>query len=357
VSAFPARSGARRRALIVLNRGIGNRVMSAPLFAYLGDKVDFAIIGSPMPASLLRDADPGTATLPYELPPLWRRFRLEDHAAILSFLTGKGLDLLINLRKEDPALDGGYFNFREMATAAGVECWDLHELGPECHALPFVRQCRILFARHLGPLPAPSQQWLAHTRSAPAEPSIGVFLGASVPVKRWTAESWRRSIHLISVARPDVRITVATGTEPAEQELLDEVMAGDSIGQARRVALPELDDLVRWIGGQCALVTGDTAAAHIVAAQGGFGVGLYWSTLAAAWAPDMPEQFVALQSPLGQVCPEMKVNGTCHRTYLNCPAPCRSGITPEQVGVAALRQLDRAGSAAAEAGIVFRQAR
>ena len=184
MSVLSAGSGARRRALVVLNCGIGNRVMSAPLFAHLGDKVDFALTGSPMPASLLRNADPGTAALPYELPPLWRRFRPEDHGAILSFLTRKDLDLLINLRKEDPALDGGYFNLREMATAAGIECWDLHELGPECHAVPFVRQCLMLFARHLGPLPAPSQQWLAHIRRAPAEPSIGVFLGASVPVKR-----------------------------------------------------------------------------------------------------------------------------------------------------------------------------
>jgi hypothetical protein len=46
VSALSAGSGARRRALVVLNRGIGNRVMSAPLFANLGDKVDFALIGS-----------------------------------------------------------------------------------------------------------------------------------------------------------------------------------------------------------------------------------------------------------------------------------------------------------------------
>jgi ADP-heptose:LPS heptosyltransferase len=343
--AAPPRGTGRRHVLVVLNQGMGNRVIAAPLLAALAKRldVDYALAATPAPAGRFAGADPAPApTNADPIPALWRRFRPEDWPAIFGYLAESGIDLIVNLRKEDPRLDGNYLAFRTEAQARGVACWDLHELPDSAHQLPYLEQCRQLLARHGVPTADLDVHWLADDTVAERH-TVGMFLGASVAVKRWPTANWRALAEQLLAADPAVRISVAAGTSATERESAAGVVSAVADPRVTGSDLPEFDDLVDWVGAQSVVVTGDTVAAHLVAAKGGRGVGLYFSTLAGPWAPTArPGTFVALQSELGRACPAMKVNGTCHRIYTGCPAPCRAGVRVAAVRDAVLRMKDHA---------------
>jgi heptosyltransferase-3 len=110
------------------------------------------------------------------------------------------------------------------------------------------------------------------------------------------------------------------------------------LGNAVTVAPPgDLDGFARWIGGLGALVGNDTAAIHLAAAMGTPVVSLHLATDGRVWRP-VGERVRPLQSALALRCRAMKRDGTCTRLYRGCPAPCRAGVTPEQV-VAAVDDL------------------
>lgn len=340
------------RVLIVLNLGLGNRVMAAPLIEQLvaaHPDLRYSLLGSPLPAGILRAAHPGRAEVDRAaLPPLWRRFRRADHPAILEFLRTEGIGLVLNLRKENSAEDGDYLAFRGLAERHGVACWDLHELVDADSS--YLEQCRQLLARHGHRTDRLDTRWLTGIRR-PAGPSVGLFLGASTELKRWPAGSWRRLVERLLAQHPAATVTITSGTSAAEEELLAEVAAGWDARRVRAARLPSVDGLVRWSGGLTVLVTGDTAAAHLAAAQGGRVIALYFSTLASVWAPDAPaDRLVRLQSPVGVACPQMRANGTCGRTYLGCPAPCRDGVPVGRVAAAVLRLLRAAADEPHRAG-------
>ncbi|WP_131738032.1 glycosyltransferase family 9 protein [Actinomadura roseirufa] len=348
-AAADGRAAPRRRALVVLNSGLGNSVMSAPLLAVLGERlnIDCTVLGLPLPGDLLPSLNPARPVAGEPgLPPLWRRFRPRDWDDILAFLHGRGIDLVINLRKHDPAKDGAYFAFRDRAAREQITCWDLHAPpggggGPQ----PFAREAMGLFRRHAGDLPDGDWRWLAGTRRPPEQPVAGLFLGASTSLKRWTVRSWAGLVGQLRAARPSLRISVSTGAGEEEIALLDELVARCAPGAFEVRHLAGVDELVRWVGSLSVLVTGDTATVHIAAAQGVPGVGLYFSTLASIWGPGAAAPgFTLLQSPIGRLCPGMQVNGTCTRMYTGCPAPCRLGIGVRSVRSATLERLERAGA-------------
>ncbi|MER7755160.1 glycosyltransferase family 9 protein [Kitasatospora sp. NPDC097643] len=333
-----------RRALIVLNAGLGNWIIAAPVIRQLLDQQPgfrYSLIASTGPQATL----PEPWRLPGEIEPsppaLWRRFSPDHHEAVLSHLHTHGLDLLINLRKEDPALDGNYFAFRDKARNAGVECWDLHELGAASQARPIGDQICDLLRLHGVPLLPSPPAWLASERTTATAPVIGLFLGASKGVKRWSTRSWVDAVHRIAAAHPDDTIQLTTGTSTDERRQLTLVLAECAdLPSVSAVELPGRQALFDWLAGLTGLVTLDTAAAHLAAALGCPTVGLYFSTLGSVWGPRAaPGLFETLQSGIGTRCRAMKVDGTCGRLALGCPAPCRRGVTAEAVATSLGRVL------------------
>ncbi|GIH11876.1 hypothetical protein Raf01_00480 [Rugosimonospora africana] len=324
----------RRRALVVLNSGIGNNVIAAPLLESADASGLFAsyhvLCYQPfLPLGLAdRVRLPGLRTA--GLPPLVRRFRPADWAEIVAYVDAERLDLIVNLRLEIPELDGDYLAFRAEAERRGIECWDLHEDGM-WEAGSSGERAVALFRRH-GELPvAPRTRWLADLRTPASEAGpVGCFVGASRGVKRWQAERWIETVGLLRARGWPVELAAGPG---AEERALLRRLARD-LGAAVTVApAGDLDAFAHWISGLGALVGNDTAAIHLAAAIGTPVVSLHLATDGRVWRP-VGERVRPLQSALALRCRAMKRDGTCTRLYRGCPAPCRSGVTPEQVAAA-----------------------
>jgi hypothetical protein len=311
-----------QRAALFLNGGLGNGLILGPVLAALERALPDLFYFSPpngmIEAEWVRNAlrlrGPKAV-----LPPLWRRFLSADHAAILDFLKREGVTLVINLRKESADRDANYFAFKLRAQGQGVECWDLHDLDGEDLLAPIAVQAVTALRRHgvLAGIEEPA--WLRHLYR-PRPGTVGLYVGASVAVKRWPAERWSS---LISSLRAEGRsIEVAAGPDEAERDIA-RLLAGeypDSVAPAFLHGMAALRD---WVAGVETLVSNDTVAVHLAAALGCPTVAIYLSTESLIWSPvTVIGTFVAVQSYVGRHCVLMKQDGTCERFYARCWAPC-----------------------------------
>jgi ADP-heptose:LPS heptosyltransferase len=261
-----------RNVLVVLNAGLGNVIMSVPVLTALCGAAPawrLALLSSQPTAEVSAALPAGVRVLPAGTPPLWRRFREQDHAAIFEFIEHHGIDLILNLRKEAPANDYEYRAFREVANRRGIDCWDLHELEiDEIIHVPFAQQTKSLLEKHGLELKTPTTDYLAWMRRPPKVPVAGLFLGASRGVKRWQARRWREVLAAALGDAPDLRLQLASGHTPAERRLLIEVASGQDPRRVEVVEPADFPAVMSWICTLSALVAGDTAALHVAFAQG-----------------------------------------------------------------------------------------
>jgi hypothetical protein len=274
------------------------------------------------------------------VPSLWRRFA--DPAAMIERARAEGIELLLNLRLEDPALDGAWFAARPRFEAAGLRCVDLYDQGGLDGARPIARRIeRRLCEEGLlrGPL-APA--WLAHLRR-PALGTLAVFLGASLAIKRWPAARWiELADRLLAEGAPRVQLLAGSGA--GELAYADEIHAALHTRWPTRVELVaglDLASLTALLAGAELLISHDTFALHLAAALGLPAAGLFLSTLAAVWSP---AQVVAAQAACVQTCPAMKPNGTCQGYYgeaSGCACRDRLGVDDALAALTSLRPATR----------------
>lgn len=321
---------AGRRALIVFNEGLGNIVVVTPIMgAWTRSEpgVRYALLGQSGADSLPAVLRLSGQVSAEDAPIIWRRFAPRDAPLLLDYLREHRFNLLVNLRKQDPALDGDYFVFRRAAAAAGVDCWDLYELPPDVQGRPIGEQVVQLLRLHGVRLPHLRTDFLGRSCRDVRPGVVGCFVGASKGVKRWPAWRWQTTLDEVQRRFPAVQLELTTGISPTESRLLADILAGREASWTA-VDLPTPTELIDWVAGLSALITGDTVAAHIGAAVGCPTVALYISTLASVWAPRArPDRFRAVQSEIAVRCRGMKIDGTCTRYALGCPAPCRGGIS------------------------------
>jgi ADP-heptose:LPS heptosyltransferase len=254
---------------------------------------------------------------------------------MMSFVRAHDIRLVINFRKEARDRDAHYFDFRSHGEDRGLTFWDLHELSSSDAMLPMGDEMCTVLRRH-GLDVAPLQtEWLSRYRSPPSTESIGLFVGASRGVKRWPERGWVTLCSQLLADNGGGDLVVASGPGSAERNLADAVANAPALaGRVKLRSFHEVEELVWWLGGLTALVSCDTAAVHLAVAVGTPVVGLYTATDSRIWRPVTRTPFRAIQSSTAMRCKAMKVDGTCERLYLGCPAPCRAGVTPEAVLVA-----------------------
>jgi len=320
-----------KAALLFLNGGLGNGLILGPVLRCVERRLPHLVYFSPPNEMLESDwvHDALELTGPRAvLPPLWRRFLPADHDEIIAFAQSVGATLVINFRKEAAWQDSNYFAFCRLAKEHGIECWDLHELEGEELRLPIAQQAARVLERHGIAAEIADQAWL-DSAYRPRGGVVGISVGASVAVKRWSAARWSRVIGPLQ--DEGYRVEVAAGPDEAERSIARE-LATEHGGRLGVRMLSTTTALRNWIAGLEMLISNDTLAVHLAAALGCPVVALYLATDGRIWSPvSAPGRLVALQSPIGLNCSLMKVDGTCHRFYAECPAPCASGVTPEDV--------------------------
>jgi ADP-heptose:LPS heptosyltransferase len=273
-------------------------------------------------------------------PAAWRRFAPSDWDAIEDYLDTHAIDTIINLRNEGPTRDQGYAAFKEVH-AKRFRFLDLDEE----HLRPASPPRNIFASQHellraiTGSTGSLEEGWLSERiglRGARCDRKIGLFTGASQPVKRWTASRWMDVSHSLR-AQLDCEFILFGSADPAEAALTDHMnerllahganvrvaQATSSLALAREIAQLDL------------LISNDTSAVHLAAALGVPTVGLYFSTDATVWG-GLSSHFRGVQSRTGLDCPDQKPGaGNCVRFYSGCPAPCRFDVDADQVtGVA-----------------------
>ncbi|MEU8591161.1 glycosyltransferase family 9 protein [Streptomyces sp. NPDC048664] len=319
-----------RTAIVVMNEGVGNGVIAAPLLAAFERRHPgwryFMAPNIALDAPWVRTAV-GLRGARGSVPALWRRFLPADREALWTFVDRTGVDLVVNLRMESAEEDGNYFQFRAEATSRGVECWDLHELGERPQRSPFGEQAAALLRAHGVPVDLDHPAWLADRRR-PRAGVVGCYVGASAAVKRWPAEDWSTLITHLGDRGLTAEVAVGRGEE--EQALARRLSSVPGVADTR--FLHSLEALRDWIAGLDVLVSNDTLAVHLAAALGCPVVTLYLATDGAIWSPvASPEISRIVQSAFALSCSHMKPNGTCRLYYTGCPAPCAAGVRPADV--------------------------
>lgn len=318
-----------RTAMVVINEGVGNGIIAAPLLAAFERShpgwTYFMAPNIALDTEWVRTAV-GMQGASGTFPALWRRFLPAHREELWNFLDRNGVELVVNLRMESAEEDGNYFEFRADATKRGVECWDLHELGERPQRRPFGEQAAGLLRAHNVPVDL-NPAWLAGRRQR--RPGVvGCYVGASAAVKRWPTDEWSTLIRRLDDRGLDVE--VAVGLAEDEQALARRLSS--TPGVTGTVFLHSLEALRDWIAGLDVLVGNDTLAAHLAAALGCPVVTLYLATDGDIWSPmAAPEVSRVVQSAVALSCSYMKPNGTCRRYYTGCPAPCAAGVRPADV--------------------------
>lgn len=270
--------------------------------------------------------------------PGWRRFDRADWPDIAAHLADRRIDTVVNFRNPDLADDPRYSEFRAWHTGEGgrVRWYDLYERTdiPSLHVQSRMTGLLASVGLKLGEL---RSEWLEQARDwadPVAGPSVGLFLSASVPSKRWPAAHWRRLIGLL--ARDDgLRFDVFGGADAAErdaaQEFLEALPGVVGPDRVRLVPAGSVADLAGRLARTSVLVANDTGVGHLAAACGVPVVSLFLSTDPGVWGPVSPSA-TQVSSRTGRRCPAQRpLQGNCTHHYGDCDAPCQWDIRPDEV--------------------------
>jgi ADP-heptose:LPS heptosyltransferase len=332
---------AARRALITNFNGLGNGLILLPILKRLEEE-DFHYFHIYNPIFEVREFMEwlGLDNLLGLVPAIWRRFEQTNWDTIRKFIEQKQIDLIINLRNEDPFLDISYTQFKRMMASPHLEIWELSEaLNGHTSHQHVVYDILDLFRLHGLDLSNFNRYWLrdhfrAIGKSRLPSQKVGFFTGVSQNVKRWSADSWIQLGEMF-LSSNDYTIEVYAGLSEDELKLANEVavhLQGQFPGTRCLLIMNQaLPALAGHLNDLDLLISNDTASIHVAAALDIPTIGLYFSTNARMWS-GLSDSFVPVQSQFGLHCPALKKTiGNCIYYYGGCPAPCKDEITPHRV--------------------------
>lgn len=339
------------RILFTDYNGIGNAIILVPVLRELekiAGHAPYYCLDNPVfrHRAIIDQAElHGPADL---VPSIWRRYGQEHWPEITQFLLEQEIEVVVNLRNEELDIDRRYLDYQSWLTTQGLDItfWDLYNDAARNDEKEFAAVKAIRLLRRNGlPVDDPETVWLQGLRKRRENPGgepaavgsgetrVGLFVGASQQVKRWSSDRWVELVTELSTGLKRPRFDVLAGLDHDERAL-----AANVTDQLRTNGMParlvEQQRFMSFIHMLCdldLLVSNDSAAAHIAAAAGVPTAGLYFASLAAIWGP-RGETARGVQSAIGRACPYMKpAAGSCRLYYTGCPAPCQEGVTPRQV--------------------------
>jgi ADP-heptose:LPS heptosyltransferase len=272
-------------------------------------------------------------------PSIWRRFEPSHRDAIAKFIQDAGIDLVVNLRNEDSALDSRYQRFKNSYSGPAI----FHDLADVVCKSPDLRSNVLRIAATFDSLGLSrtdmQRRWLrdvVKTRARSRGPiRVGLFTGASQTVKRWRASNWVGLICWLS-SLPEIEIVLYGGVSPEEHEIVSSIerdlaLEGVPKDRVSTVFTSGLIDLVESLAELHLLVTNDSLPVHLAAALGLDTVGLYLSTDGSIWGGSR-EDLTIVQSDTALGCVMMKGSmGSCSFYYGGCPGPCAEEVVQSRV--------------------------
>ncbi len=338
----PTVVSAARRVMFVNFNGIGNGVVALGLLR----SIDLAGGGWKYVHNACGGFDDPNFLIPFSLqgmlgtyPTEWRRFLPVDHQSILDYLTNLEIDTVINLRNEGPTRDLGYTLFKGKYSHV-FKFFDLdshYALETPARTSIFAAQYRLICDAGLNV--EIREGWMRRVTNPqiPRRLRIGIFPFASQTVKMWPISAW---VELVSLLRTTGRfeLVVVSGASAKDIEQADRLgqMLSEVHSEVEVVSGLSILEFAKVIGGLSVLVSNDSSAVHIAAAQGVPTVGIYFATDFVIWGGLSPV-FRAVQSEFGLRCPDQKPGaGNCTRFSGNCWAPCIDHVSPSRVAESVL---------------------
>lgn len=329
-----------KRAIIFSNNGLGNAIMLMPVFRAIEDtfpQLKYFIQSSPayFEASFAKIA--GLRNVWGLFYPQWRRFAKEDIDEIVNFIIASKVDVVFNFRLESPNQDSDFFEFQEIITQMGVDCWSLHDFGISTEQTLIADKIKKMFKLHGIELGAINKNWLQGVYNpVPSKfnETVSFYLGASRSCKRWESHCWVSVLDWF-LKTFDIAVRVVSGMSREEQDYANFVYTclteGGHGGEVSLVSGRCFSDVLTILSESDMIVTHDTFVSHFVAACRIPAVVLYTATDSDVWQPKSDAPLAIIQSDAALLCPEMKVDGTCRKYYQSCNMTCKNGVTVDEV--------------------------
>jgi len=309
------------RALVLTNGGVGNGMIIDPVLRAAGAR----------PFEFYHTHNIWLAARPGELPGLrgfvpsiWRRF--QDRDDILAFLRETTIDTVLNARKEDPARDGTYFQFKRELVRRGYSVFDLHDCRvPRDESIG--HQIAAMFRLALPDLPPVDWSPLRHGAGGPA---ITFCVGASMPKKCPDPTLVRAVTARVAGELPFSTIRIAAGVLPFEGALLAQYEddPGSSVSIVRLNGLGDALELVRQAR---IVITSDSCMSHLASLFGCKTITIFTCTNGSIWRNSTQDLTDIVQSRIPLRCRRMKVDGTCSSFYGECSCGPGEDLLPDDL--------------------------
>lgn len=318
------------RALVLTNGGLGNGMIIDPVLRAAGTlRFDFHHTHNNWLAACSREL-PGLQGF---VPSLWRRF--QDRGDILAFLREMKIDTVLNARKEDPAREGTYFEFKRELERLGYRVFDLHDFRVPLDE-SIGRQIAAMFKLALPDLPPIDWRPLRHGAGGPA---ITFCVGASMP-KKCPDPALVRSVAARLVGELALGpIRIAAGVLPFEDALLThyEDDPGSNFAIVRLNGLGDALDLVRQAR---IVITSDSCMSHLASLVGCKVITIFTCTNGSIWRNNTQDLGNIVQSQIPLRCVRMKVDGTCSSFYQQCSCGPGEDLLPDDLFLKIARLLE-----------------
>lgn len=267
-------------------------------------------------------------------PSIWRRFGPSHWDSIGKFMRDERIDLVVNLRNEDSAIDSRYQLFKNHYSGPAM----FHDLADVVCKRPELQNNVLRLAATFDDLGFSHvdvrRRWLRDVVKIQADSMgpirVGLFTGASQTVKRWRASNWVDLICWLG-SLPEVEIRLYGGVSAEEHAIVSKIerdlaLQGVRNDKVSTIFTLDLVDLVESLAELHLLVTNDSLPVHLAAALGLHTVGLYLSTDGSIWGGNR-EDLTIVQSDIALGCAMMKRSmGSCSFYYGGCPGPCADDV-------------------------------
>jgi ADP-heptose:LPS heptosyltransferase len=301
------------RALVLTNGGLGNGMIIDPVLRAAGTRrFEFHHTDNLWLAECSQQM-PGLRGF---VPSVWRRFQNKDD--IVAFLRELKIDTVLNARKEDPARDTAYFEFKCELLRLGSRVFDLHDSRVPLDE-PIGHQIAAMFRLALPDLPPVDWSPLRH---GAGRSGVTFYVGASMPKKCPNPALVRAVAAKIVSELAFSPIRIAAGVLPFESALLTQYQ-DDPASNLSIIKLNNLREALELVRQAKLVVTSDSCMSHLASLAGCEVITVFTCTNGSIWRNSTQGLANIVQSEIPLQCVQMKIDGTCSSFYEQCS--CRPG--------------------------------